>query len=435
MLKRRTFESWLVLSALLFFSMGCGQLPKPPNSEPVTAAPKQGLSVQATGLQTAGQCQVVVQLKEPRVDLDLAVRVEAEPIIRFTDTMTWQSKPISFTIGANEARQIPFDCLLASENVTLSGEYIVTAYVVQQSSGQVYQTAETRLFVLVGENQVGPLLISEQEFDRQFTEDFIAGAGNLHYHFDFESSPYPTSGLLYLKIVGDGVNFAPELIAWVRGGIQFLPGPGQSSNVEIMTPDRIRLRFETIVPSGSRIAAVPFIMDARSLAGTYSLEIMQNNGGIAWGEEAPIMIEVADVAAVPGQHLLKEARLQQPRATESVSIAAFPTSPPPIPLSVTPTTAAPSTEPTPIPTAAPTPTNGAPIVQMMNLTWDQPLTSYYGSCRDVYNQRIEGKLSMTWEAFRAAVIQHNPDLANTNCMFDPFKQYWLPTAASAEAVR
>jgi hypothetical protein len=71
----------------------------------------------------------------------------------------------------------------------------------------------------------------------------------------------------------------------------------------------------------------------------------------------------------------------------------------------------------------------------MHFTWNHPLTAYYGSCRNVYDQRIEGKLPMTWEAFRAAVVQHNPDLANTNCMFDPFKRYWLPVATSAEALR
>lgn len=440
MSQRHTFEVWLALSALLFFSLGCGQLPKPPNSEPVTAAPQRGLTVEANSQQTAGHCQVLVRLAQPGMDLDLAVYVEAEPIIRFTDTMTWTSNPISFTIGANEAREIPFDCLLAPEKITLSGEYMLTAYAVHQSNGRQYLTAETKLHVLVAENQTGPLLLSEEAFNREFSDGFVAGGGNLHYHFAFESPSNPTRGMLYLKIVGDHHNCTPEVITWVRGGIEFVPGPGQSSNVEILEPDRVHLRFDAIALSGSRIAAVPFVMDTDSHVGLYSLEMMQNDGGVAWGEEAPIMIEVAN-AAVPGQHVLKETTAPQPRATEVVSLASFVTVPPPTatppPAIATPaaTAAAPDLVPTAAPTTAPTPTLGADVIQATYFRWEQPLTAYYGSCRDIYNQRIEGKLPMSWEVFRTAVVQHNRDLANTNCMFDPFKYYWLPTAATVEASR
>lgn len=417
--QRVGLASWLVL---LFLAVGC-QLPIGPAGAAVRvasvggeAAMAQGLVVEAAGLADAGQCRVMVGINRPERDLEAAVHVEAESVIRFRDSNSWRSNAVVISMAAGETRRLDFDCQLAAENVGLSGEYVVRAVVIEGSSGEVYQAAEARLNVLVGENNVASFA-SPEEWNRQANEGFVAGGGNLHYRFELEAAERPTRGKLYLKIVGNAVNFSPEVAARVWGGITFVEGPAKSSQVKILSGRHIQVHFGGIAQSGSRIVVLPFEMEAGSLLGTYKLAVAENEGAAAWKEDGPRMIEVAEAE---GQHWLREVALPagvgSPVAAGADDLASFfPNRP--VGVAVAPS-----------PTAAPTSAAGAGIVQAA-YGWERRLTRYYGSCRDVYNQFIEGKVALNWEAFRPALIERNPDLATTNCMLDPFKVYWLPGEA------
>jgi hypothetical protein len=439
MSKRYTFEAWLVLSTLLFFSIGC----KPPSSSgntEVTAGPTGILVVERTAPTSADQCYLKVTLNQPPNSIDAHVFLTAEPGIRFINTRSAESEAITMTLRAGETREHTFHCELDGANIQLPGEYVVKAVAHDRIGQELLYVAETKLPITLGEDGRPRFSASQESFNAEFSTGFVPGGGNIHYRLDMEEREYPTNGFLLLKVVNQQAGADVTLEASVLEGVQFGDPSAATSTIALLDSQQhtVRVTFGPIAPHGSRIARIPFHIKPGSMDGTYLISVVEDNSMAAWMETAPVMFRVkSDPALTEDSWLAGEQMAQagptQPAVILGTRMVAYqPVLPSPA-TPAPPAPAAPGNAPDMIPTA--TPTHGAAVIQAMYFTWDEPLTDYYGSCRNVYDQRIAGKLPMTWEAFHTAVVQHNPDLTNTNCMFDPFKHYRLPTAASAEVVR
>jgi hypothetical protein len=434
MTKKHTFETWLALGAWLFVSIGCA--PKTGGgSNKAADQTNDVLLVEQISSQSPDQCRLKVTLNQPLSNVDAHVSLTAEAGITFLPGNMQSSEQITMTLKAGEIRAHTFNCQLDRANVRLPGEYVVQATAVDRIEGAVLYSAETRLPISREGGSAPRFSPSQESFDKQFSDGFVPGAGNIQYRVDLADMPYPTEGTLSFKVVSDEAGGEFALRVSVVDSIEF-DDPADTTTIGLIEGSgqhSFQAVFGPIAEHGSRIIRVPFHLGDDSMDGTYRLDVIEDNGTAAWLETAPVLFKVESDETVSDTQWLASDKLAQVEPTRQagrlgVNVAAFQPTP-----TATPTELPAAPEATAVPTPAATPTRDGAVIQAMYVAWDQPLTAYYGSCQDMYTQRIEGKLPMSWEIFRAAAVYYNPDLANTDCMFDPLKTYWLPAVATIEA--
>lgn len=85
---------------------------------------------------------------------------------------------------------------------------------------------------------------------------------------------------------------------------------------------------------------------------------------------------------------------------------------------------------TAVPTIVPVPQNNTQLIVLPNetsgLAWNLKMTGFYGTRWEVWERFLAGRVPMTWETFKEAVLVYNPQLETDGFVFYPEKSYLLP---------
>lgn len=418
--------------------------------DPGEAAPA-GDSTDALTVEAAGnegqptRCQVTGTLKSGEQSLKLDLTLQGEDGVLFAGSGTGTLRLEDISLAPNEMREFAAPCYLDTVRPWLPGAYIIRATVTHDGSLNVYDVADTRIYVQAGADGHPRVFSGRDEYSQIYEKGYVAGKHGIHYRIVLDEGPFPNAGTLYLRVTESVHAFAPVMNVKSVGGFQFDHAVyPEHVAASILSPYGVEVVLQPMWAVGERILEIPFVLEEGCMGGTYHLEVVKRNGAggpSLLAEQAPLTLRVRVDATNPGQPWIEkviagEARSIEPSpplgpvldkwrqqndqpasggATGAGSQAAAPAGSGAEPACCT--GGGGETSPAP-PADAP--------AQAAGVTWEMR-TGLRGRLWDVYRaEHLNRGGSMPWVAYQRAVLDRNPQLGAGNSVLYPDTVYWLP---------
>ncbi|MGB1253676.1 MAG: hypothetical protein ACPG8W_23900 [Candidatus Promineifilaceae bacterium] len=358
-------------------------------------------------------CQLRTTIYAPIEELDLAVSASAENGLLFTDTNTTQSEPQSVRLFAGDKTVLTYECMLDPQQIQLSGEYQLRILAVHADDEKQALLVAAPVYITIQPD--GPKMASDAV---QFASalDLAFHAGSFSNSYAVELEPESNRGTLWLRVTSPYDQYQPNLIVDTTSGAYF----SESDPTQISY---------TILPWGKmkqaavRIIQIPFWLDLNSKEGTYSFRLTYEDRatGNVKAELAPYVLTFGAEGSEPRVGLSIRQVVEAPpfegccTKAEIVLVAT----------AETPSVAVESV-PTPIP-ASPA---SAQTTTLTKIVWQRQLSNLAGHRWNMYEQHIQGKVPLSWEAFKEEVLRYNPQLIADAFIFRPEKTYLMPEFAT-----